>query len=536
MDTTKYKKLFLTEAGTHIEGIERRLLVLEKEPSNEDVIDGLFRHYHSVKGMSASMGYESIKELAHGCEDLLSGIREDKTSAGAEVISALFNSLDRLKEFIERLNNDKPLDDRKRAVKTKNTSPEIRPLGGVKKKVPGSPLRLPGMVKVDSSIFDELLGTAGELFMILGTFKSLTQNIRSIELKDGVHTLGKAVKKLHGSIFSARMLPIEDLTGGLPRLVRDMTDKSGKAVNLNIKGADISLDRAILEDLASPLVHIIRNAVDHGIETASEREALNKPPEGSITIHAYEKKQRVVILITDDGRGIDTESIRSKLMESGMNTAEAEAMSRDELIMAVSRAGLSTAESVTETSGRGVGMDVVKDVVDAHGGTLHIDSTGGAGTTITIELPRTSSIIRTLMVISGGREILAPISLIEKIVEIEKNPGDIKDLEYEGELIPVVDLAAEMGLTGESPKGAVLIVERDNKGGRAVAAGEKSHVGILVDDFGMEMEAYVKSLSAPLMKIWGISGVTVMGDGRPVFILDIPQVIKRAEPQGNRVI
>ncbi len=530
MDTAKYKKLFLTEAATHLEGIERRLLDLEKEPSDEDLIDGLFRHYHSLKGMAASMGYEPIKELSHSQEDILSGIRDNKTSATADVISTLFNSLDRLKELIERLQKDKPLDDRKGEARVKNTSPETKPRPSPKLKTALSPLRLPGMVKVDSSLFDDLLSTAGELFMILGTFKSLTQNIRSIELKDGVHTLGKAVKKLHGSIFSARMLPMEDLTAGLPRLVRDMTEKSGKSVSLKIKGADISLDRAILEDLASPLVHIIRNAIDHGIETAEQRKAAGKPPVGTITIHAYEKKQRVVILISDDGKGINTEGIRSKLLESGMNKAEALAMNRHELLMAICRPGFSTAESVTATSGRGVGMDVVRDVVDAHGGALSIDSATGRGSTITIELPRTSSIIRTLMIVSGGQEILAPISLIEKIVEIDRETQDIKDLQYNDKSIPVVDLAAEMGLAAETSKGAVLIVERDNKPGAGVRTKEKRHVGILVDDFGLEMEAYVKSLKTPLMKIWGISGVTIMGDGRPVFILDIPQVIERALP------
>ncbi|MFQ5428381.1 MAG: chemotaxis protein CheA [Thermodesulfobacteriota bacterium] len=530
MDKEKYKKLYLQEAGLHLEGIEMRLLALEKEPSDPETIDGLFRHYHSLKGMSASMGYDSIKELSHAQEDILAGIREKRGSASTEVSTALFNSLDRLKDLIGRVERNEPLDDRKEADKAKGPPRRKKATAPVKRQSAGPLLRLPGMVKVDSSLFDELLATAGELFMILGTFKALTQDLRSIELKDGVHNLGKTISRLHGSIYSARMLPIEDLTMGLPRLVRDLAAKNKKAVTLDIKGDDIKVDRSILSDIASPLVHIIRNAVDHGIESAVEREALGKPAEGSVSIHAYQKKQRVAIKISDDGRGIDVEAIRSKLMASGMNAAQAAAMSREELLMAVCRAGLSTSASVTETSGRGVGMDAVKDMVEAHGGALYIDSIEGKGTAITIELPRSTSIIRTLMVISGGKELLAPIALIEKIIKIEEGQEDLSSLEYNDEVIPVVDLAMQMGIESEARGRAVLIVETEKKHPHSLIGADKSHIGILVDDFAMEMEAYVKSLSPPLMKIWGISGVTVMGDGRPVFILDIPQIIEGALP------
>ncbi len=532
MDNSKYKKLYLTEAASHLEGIEKRLLALEKSPADSELIDGLFRHYHSIKGMSASMGYTPVKELAHAQEDQLSKIRKDNAEATKELITSLFASLDRLKEFIRRVENDEPLEDRGRGRKEREKTPPSmkRPSTPAKKAAkdrPAPPLRLPGMVKVESSVFDELLSTAGELFMILSAFKGLTQKIRAIEFKDGVHNLEKAVERLHNRIFSTRMLPIEDLTGGLPRIVRDMAEHSEKAVELKIMGADISLDRAILDDLASPLVHIIRNAVDHGIETSAERKALGKPAAGSITIHAFQKRQRVVIEISDDGRGIDVEGVREKLVESGLASDEAAAMGRGELLMATCRAGLSTSGSVTETSGRGVGMDVVKDIVEGHGGTLYIDSKEGRGTTITMELPRTTSIIRTLLVTSGGEELLAPISLIEKVVEIEDGAADVKDFEYEGKEIPLVDLAGLMGIKTGARPGAVLIVE-NGKGGHALHGDAAGHVGILVDDFGMEMEAYVKSLPAPLLKLWGVSGVTVMGDGRPVFILDIPQIISGA--------
>ncbi len=533
MNNDKYKKLYLQEAATHIEGIERRILALEKDPSQHDIVDGLFRHFHSIKGMSASMGYEPIKELAHSQESILAGIRDKKTSATDDIITGLLNSLDSLRELIGSVEKNEPLERRKDEAVPAAQSPKTRRAVTNKAKAARPPLRLPGMVKVESALFDDMLRTAGELFMILGTFKTVAKDLRSIDLKDSVHNLEKTINRLHGSIYSARMLPIADLTGGLPRIVRDMAAKSDKRIKLSIKGGEISLDRAILDDLASPLVHIIRNAVDHGIESTAERTALGKPAEGSINVHAWQKKQRVVIKITDDGRGIDTEAVRAKLVASGMNANDGAAMSREELLMATCRAGLSTSTTLTDTSGRGVGMDAVKDAVEAHGGTLYIDSIAGKGTSVTIELQRRSSIIRTLMVRAGGKEMLAPISLIKKIVEIERVTEPVTTLEFEDKEIPVVNLASEMSLTSKDRGRAVLIIEKLNMNAAKTTEGIAQHSGILVDDFGIEMEAYVKSLTPPLMKIWGISGVTVMGDGRPVFILDIPQIIERAVPVNN---
>ncbi len=539
MDNEKYRKLFLQEAATHLEGIERRILALERRPEDKETIDNLFRHYHSLKGMSASMGYTPIKDLSHAQEERLSVVRKGEARVTAELVSTLFTSLDRLKELIARVEKGEHLEDRKREAGEaagqgpdegkphyeKRLQDSVGEAGGKRATRPPGPdsqtsLRLPGMIKVESSVFDELLSTAGELFMILGVFKNIAQKTRSIELKDSVYNLEKTIKKLHSHIYSTRMLPVEDLTGGLPRIVRDISAKTKKSVNFSQRGTEISVDRAILEDLASPLVHIIRNAVDHGIETPAERAALGKPETASLEIRAYQKRQRVVIEISDDGRGIDVEKVRDRLIAQGMIREEAAAMSREALLMAVCRPGLTTAEGVTEVSGRGVGMDVVKDVIEARGGVLHIDSERGRGTKITLELPRTTSIIRTLMVVSGGKELLAPISPIEKVVEIEDRAGGLKTLEYEGGEIPVVNLAREMGVPPGDGPGAVLVVEGQHK--------EAGPVGILVDDFGMEMEAYVKSLSPPLLKLWGVSGVTVMGDGRPVFILDIPQIASRA--------
>ena len=210
--------------------------------------------------------------------------------------------------------------------------------------------------------------------------------------------------------------------------------------------------------------------------------------------------------------------MKARAIKEGMHPSEVEALGESEALMLICRPGLSTSETVTETSGRGVGMNVVKDVVESRGGIMFIETKPGAGTTITLDLPRTTSIIRALVIEASGEEFLVPISMIEKVIEVE---GDEETIEYEGAEVPLVDLARVMGMKprGRSVPRAVLIVE---PGGRARPGRDLR--GIKVDDFGMEIEAYVKALRPPLASLWGVTGITIMGDGRPVFVLDVAQI------------
>ncbi|MBI4948986.1 MAG: chemotaxis protein CheW [Deltaproteobacteria bacterium] len=534
MDTSKYKALYLQETNTHLSGIEAGLLDLEKGSLSE--VDNLFRHYHSIKGMSASMGYEPLKVLSHAEEDLLDRIRSKSLAPAPEIITTLFECLDTLKALVRLVEEDKPLDldvspliSRVRALSEgKQTpvpaqAPHETPVSAQAQAAPaGAELRISNVMKVEGRVFDELLTTVGDLFMALSSFKELSQRSRSIELKDGVHLLGKSVNALHKNILSARMLPIRDLTESLPRVVRDISGKAGKDVGLKIEGTEISLDRSILEDLGSPLVHIIRNAVDHGIETPSVRESAGKPRAGTITLSAYARRDRAVIEISDDGRGIDPEKIKMKAVEKGADPRKVAAMTRKESLMLVCLPGLTSAETVTETSGRGVGMDIVKAVVEGLGGALEIESEPGKGTTIRMELPRTTSIVKTLLVTAGSEQFLFPITKIERVIELSgEAPASI---EYAGCKVPVVDLALLIGLSVSVParSSTIVIVEREQEGP------ERGFVGFMVDDFGVELDAYIKPLLPPMSRLWGVAGITIMGDGRPVFLLDIPQILSRA--------
>ncbi|OGP12588.1 MAG: hypothetical protein A2052_02785 [Deltaproteobacteria bacterium GWA2_54_12] len=531
MDVSKYKALYLQETGEHLSGIETGLLSLEQNPGDSFVLDNLFRHYHSIKGMSASMGYEPMMLLAHAEEDLLDKLRSGALANSEEITTVLLKCLDTMKTLAERVRADEPLDIDVSALLASLKAAAV----GQAARMPPAPaaalasggqgLKLSSVMKVEGRLFDELLATVGDLFMTLSSFKTLTHGSRSVEFKNGVHQLGKTVNSLHDTIIFARMLPLEDLAAGLPRLVRDLAKETGKEVSFTTEGMDISLDRTILEGLGSPLVHIIRNAIDHGIEQTEERKKAGKPLPAVISIKAVTRKDRVVIEVSDDGRGIDRERLKAKAVSRGISAEKVESMADRELLKLICLPGLSTAETVTSISGRGVGMDVVKEAVESFGGSLEIESKRYLGTKIIMEMPRTSSITKALLVETGGEQFLVPISRIEKVIELETKELETGLYEYAGTQIPVVSLAAAFGIKTESRLRRTLIV-LDIKGTYG-SAGEKILAGLVVDDFSDEIDAYVKPLLPPISKLREASGITVLGDGRPVFLLDVPQIISK---------
>jgi two-component system chemotaxis sensor kinase CheA len=531
MDVSKYKSLYLQETGEHISGIEAGLLSLEKSHGNSSVLDNLFRHYHSIKGMSASMGYTTIMQLAHAEEDLLDKLRSGRLAPSETITSLLLKCLDVMKTLVESVRADEPLDadilellDSLKAASLGQAARATPPTSAAPQEGEQK-LRLSSVMKVEGSLFDDLLATVGDLFMTLSSFKTLTHGSRSVEFKNGVHQLGKSVNSLHDTIIFARMLPLEDLMAALPRLVRDLAKETGKEVSLTTEGMDISLDRAILEGLGSPLVHIIRNAVDHGIEAAEERKRAGKPIPASVHIKANTRKDRVVIEVSDDGRGIDRSKLKAKAVSRGIPAEKVEAMPDREVLKLICLPGLSTADAVTAISGRGVGMDVVKESVESFGGSLEIESTPHLGTKIIMEMPRTSSITKALLVDTGGEQFLLPISRIEKVIELASRELETPSYEYAGAGIPVVSLATALGIKSEPRQFRTLIV-LDVTG--TLGSAGKTLAGLVVDDFSDEIDAYVKPLLPPISKLRVASGITVLGDGRPVFLLDVPQVISKA--------
>ncbi len=379
-------------------------------------------------------------------------------------------------------------------------------------------------VRVKTEILDYFLEAAGELLLAVAHLREVAKQLPEEErspVEGGVDRLRTIIKDLHDKVMSVRMTPLSLITDRLPRAARDIARKKGREVDLVIAGAEIELDRAILDELADPLLHILRNCIDHGVESAEEREKAGKGPRGRIVVAARRDRDRVLLEIEDDGRGMDPARLKASALERGLVTEQAAAAMADhEAFLLACLPGVSTAGEVTDVSGRGVGMDAVKRGVEQVGGTLDIDSTRGRGTRFTLRLPLTVAVVNVLLV-GVGREVFGlPIAKVRAVVEADPagltRSRNAPMLAHDGALLPVHVLGGLLGLE------------------RTQASGVKPHVVLEADPHPLALEvdrllgqeeAVLKPVSRPLDLIPGLAGVTILGTGRPIFILDVPRLV-----------
>jgi two-component system chemotaxis sensor kinase CheA len=310
---------------------------------------------------------------------------------------------------------------------------------------------------------------------------------------------------LHHHVLQARLMPLESITGRLPRIVRDLSRKTDKKVTLQLTGAEVGIDRAVLEELTDPLVHLVRNAIDHGIEQ-----------EGIVTVSARREKDLVLVEVADDGKGMDADQLRQKAVCRGlMTTAQANNLSDRDALMLVCQPGFSTAEAITETSGRGVGMDVVKAAVGNLGGTLEILSAPGQGTRFQMRLPLSISIIKILLVSCAGHPMAIPITRVQRTLDLPsseiQSSGQNRVFNFDEEVVSLHSLSDALGLPEVAAGETTWVILTEVQGRR---------IGLQVDHFLGQREAFVKSLGFPLNLLTGLSGATVEGDGQIVFIVD----------------
>ncbi len=360
-------------------------------------------------------------------------------------------------------------------------------------------------VRVRTDLLDQFVNLTGELITRRYMLHSAARHQDWNELTQSLTETGRLIDDLHHHVLQSRLMPLENITGRLPRIVRDLSRKADKKVTLRLIGVDVGIDRVVLEELTDPLVHLVRNAVDHGIDK-----------EGVVTVTARRERDLVLIEVADDGRGMDPELLRRKAVEQGLLTArQAEGLSEHDALMLVCQPGLSTAEEVTETSGRGVGMDVVKAAVVNLGGTLAITSAPNQGTRFQMHLPFSIAIIKLLMVSCGGHHIAIPITRVQRMLDLPS--GEIEGsavqrvFRLDGEIVSLWSLNRALGLP-EEPAGEITWVVLTELMGR--------RIGLQVDRFLGHREAFVKKIGFPLNLLTGLSGATVEGDGRVVFIID----------------
>ncbi|WP_022669906.1 hybrid sensor histidine kinase/response regulator [Hippea alviniae] len=635
---------FLIEADELLEELDEDLVRLESESEDEELLNKIFRAFHTIKGSASFLGFEKLTELTHKLEDVLNRLRKFEIKLDSDMMDAILAGVDKAKAIIEaikegedpeavdiednikelarfldenyqsdtsktsvsedeqeeelteeelikaqeeeikeeeklmeeqkeesegekkiddidaeieRLLKQRMEEDRKRRMQKKlqqqqqaaedkqqeekkeDREHKEQPKAAAKKPTAVAQKKTKPLVeqtiRVDVERLDDLMNLVGEL--VLGKNRLVSVAAKAEEKFNGdevVEELSEVANQitlvttdLQMGVMKTRMVQIGKVFNKFPRVVRDISKELNKEVELVIKGAETELDKSVVEEINDPLVHIVRNAIDHGIEPPEEREKLGKPRKGTIILSAYHEGNYIVIETTDDGRGMDPEKLKQKALEKGLITeTEARQMSKEEAYALIFKPGFSTAERVTNISGRGVGMDVVKTNVEKLNGIIEVKSELGKGTTIILKIPLTLAIIQALLVKVTKEYYAIPLVSVVETVRITKDDIDKvenKDvLRLRDNIIPLVYLGDTLGIGNNKRtldgKEIYVVV---------VAVAEK-RIGLIVDELIGREEIVIKSLGNYLTNIKGISGATIMGDGSVTLILDVANVVNEA--------
>jgi two-component system chemotaxis sensor kinase CheA len=380
-------------------------------------------------------------------------------------------------------------------------------------------------VRVKFEQLDKIMNLVGELVINKIALLQVTSDNRNGEIKRVAGNIDRLTSDLHDLVMKVRMVPVSQIFDRFPRLVRDLSLQKAKAIDLVMEGRDIEIDRTVLDEIGEPLIHLLRNSIDHGIETPDERKKANKNPVGKIRLSAQRSGDNVIIEVEDDGVGIDPEKLREAAVQKGFASEdEAEKMSRSELVSLIFLPGFSTSKEVTETSGRGIGMDVVKTKIAALGGSVQFETRLGRGTKTSIKVPLTLAIIKAILIKDSGQTFTIPTSQVSEIVRAKKSDikllGKTDAIVVRGKVIPVVHLHKLLGLEGVNEEDFELLITH--------LGDEKTKLALVVDSVLRQQDILVKPLSETLKGLKGISGATILGDGQVVLVLDVGQFVNKA--------
>lgn len=540
---------FLMEAREHLARIESCLLEIEQGVHTQETLHSAFRSFHTIKGLAGFLDYPVMQRVAHETETLLDLARNGKLvmrPAAVDVVLAAGDYLRSWLDAIEAAAAGRPaapppepdaLSARIEAAASggpEQSGGELQPDGpapqreaaaGAAESPAAGRSRADGdasLVKVDTAKLEYLVDMVGELVIAQTVLRHNPDfaQLKSPKLQRDIAHLARVTGEVQKTAMAMRMVPVGRLFRRMTRLVRDLARKSGKLAELELHGEDVELDRTIVEELHDPLVHMLRNSMDHGLETPAEREARGKPAAGRIRLAASHQAGMIVIEISDDGRGLDRERIFRKAVERGLVSADAR-LSDTEVFHLIFEPGFSTAEQVTDVSGRGVGMDVVRKHINRLRGRIEIVSSDGAGTTFLLKAPLTLAIIDGLIVSVGGERFIVPVFAVREM--FRASPEQVFTVEGKGEmamvrgrLLPVVRLAAKLGVAPRSqdPCEGLMIV--GESGSRMFC--------LLVDELVGKQEVVIKSLGPAFREVRGFAGGAILGDGRVGLILDLAAV------------
>jgi two-component system chemotaxis sensor kinase CheA len=578
-DMDEVVKEFLVESHENLDQLDRDLVALEKDPDDRDTLASVFRTIHTIKGTCGFLGFGRLEAVAHAGESLLSKLRDGELRLDAEITTALLSMVDAVRQMLARIEADgtdgdadwselierlgrcarngdaAAVDATPEGVASSAAAAEVdrvwaeilasvgtgtEPVAeSVAAQVEVAPAAEPTAgghgisdtsIRVDVGLLDKLMNLVGELVLARNQILQFTATQADTAFLATSQRLNLITTELQEGVMKTRMQPIGNIWGKFPRVVRDLAVACGKDVRIEMEGRETELDKTIIEAIKDPLTHIVRNAVDHGIETPEQRLAAGKPQQGRLYLRAFHEGGQVNIEITDDGKGIDHDRVREKAVQRGLVTAEQAArMSDREATNLIFLPGFSTAAQVTNVSGRGVGMDVVKTNIEKIGGTVDVSSRAGHGTTLRIKIPLTLAIIPALIVTCGGERYAIPqVSLLE-LVRLEGEQAQ-KGIEYihgapvyrlRGRLLPLVHLARELQVESDA-------AAADEATNIVVLQADDRQFGLVVDAINDTEEIVVKPLGKQLKGITTFAGATIMGDGRVALILDVLGIAQRA--------
>ncbi len=582
---------FLTETAELLEKLDDDLVALEKMPEEMDLLNGIFRSIHTVKGASSFLGFDLLVKITHKTEDVLNRLRKDELKVTPETMDVILEAVDHIKLLVNDIRNgeivERELDEiinklipyisdtfrestvlpmeTTRAddssgngthppVKTceapESTSPaqEPRTAETVASPEPSAPkpaqaktapprgeeLSDNTTVRIDVKRLDDLMNQVGEI--VLERNRVLQMNI-DYQSRENIVTFGEEFSKLakridfvtselQMQVLKIRMIPVEKVFKKFPRIVRNLSRDLGKEVNLEIIGEETELDRSVVDEIGDPLIHLIRNALDHGVESPEERVAAGKPRSGNVVLSATHEGNNIIISIRDDGKGIDPDKLAKKALDKGLVTEEQLAgMSGKEILDLVFLPGFSTKEKATDVSGRGVGMDVVKTNIRKLNGIIEIRSEVGKGSEFILKLPLTLAIIQSLLVDVENEVYSIPLAAVLETLKVETSSfhqvGGQEVLKLRDSVLPLLRLQKLFGVkeSESSVEQSYVVI---------IGVAEK-RIGLIVSRLLGQQEVAIKSLGKYLAKAPGIAGSTIMGDGRVALIVDPAGIIDMEE-------
>ena len=533
----EYREMFMAEALEYYDSMSRHLSELERNTNAGPALNELFRLMHNLKANARAMGFIDLGEVAHHLETLFGLIRDKERSFGGDLARVVFMGVDVLGTMIRAVGTDEPLPDAKalldnldRLVRGEapvldaEEAPETEEEANKK-------MELSDLVYIQVKKLDNLLNLVGELVIDRDRVMTLAQEIGNPALLATAQHLFRISDDLQYSVMDARLVGVGVLLNKFPRVVRDVATAEDKEVELTLGGQDVQIDRNVLQIITDALLHLVRNAVSHGLETPAQRVAAGKPRVGQLSLSALTEREDVLIQVRDDGRGINTEAVRKKAIERGLVTA-AQAAKLDEhgVWALLFEAGFSMAEKITDISGRGVGLDVVKLALDSLGGQLRVDSELGKGTTFTLVLPTSIAVKGSLLVEVDGRPYAVPLLHTDTVLAL--HPGQISLVggllvtHFQEQAVPLVPLRQLLHDEGDGPLPAASKADLNGPQQVLVVNYNNRRLGLVVDRFLRQQNIVIKPLSKPLDTIDLFGGVTLLGSGQVCLVLDVPALTR----------